>query len=165
MYWVSSRIFWVPMYIFLIVILFRLYKKEAVLMILFAVLLIVLSDQISSSIIKNVFQRARPCHNIYIKNLVHLVSGCGGAYGFVSSHAANTFAFATYLSFVAYNKIKGLAYFMFAWALLVSYSRIYVGAHYPLDVFCGALLGVGLAYIMAKVYFYLRNKIAIIKNE
>ena len=109
-------------------------------MILAAVLAIVLSDQISVHAFKEVFLRYRPCHNLVLQSQVHLNGGCGGTYGFISSHAANTFALAMFLSLLFNGKIKYFTLFILVWASFVSYSRIYNGVHYPADIACGAIV-------------------------
>jgi undecaprenyl-diphosphatase len=73
-------------------------------------------------------------------------------YGYASSHAANVFGLATFLFFVLDQKFRILKYWMFAWATLVAYSRIYNGVHYPGDVITGVLIGVGYGYLLAKAY-------------
>jgi undecaprenyl-diphosphatase len=90
-----------------------------------------------------------------LAGLVHLSkAGAGGLYGFVSSHAANCFGLATFLWFVLDKQFKLLKYWLFVWAVLVSYSRIYNGVHYPGDVVVAAFIGAGYGYLMAKAYFF-----------
>lgn len=90
---------------------------------------------------KDVFERLRPCHNPNIASLVHVVDGCGGKYGFVSSHASNSFALALFIGLLLRKHYKYFLPLMVFWAALVSYSRIYVGVHYPADILGGAILG------------------------
>jgi undecaprenyl-diphosphatase len=154
MYWVSHKFFWIPFYIFLLYVVIKNFKKQSWLIILSIALLTVLTDQISVHLFKNVFLRYRPCHNIELQSVVHLLNNhCGGMYGFVSSHAANTFGLATFLIFLFADK-KWTSLLLF-WAALVCYSRIYAGVHYPADVIVGGLLGAvlgfGVYYLMLKV--------------
>lgn len=100
-----------------------------------------MGDRISVMAFKDVFQRFRPCHNPDIASLVHLVDGCGGKFGFVSSHAANSFALALFTGLLLRKHYKYILPIMLFWAALVSYSRIYVGVHYPGDILGGAILG------------------------
>jgi len=143
MWWISKPITWLPLYILMAYIIIRKYKQSGIIFIILAGLLIALSDQTSVHLFKNVFQRLRPCHNPELQGLVHMVNGkCGGSYGFVSSHAANMFAVATYVFLILRKHYRYFSLGLFFWAALVSYSRIYLGVHYPADVFAGALLGV-----------------------
>jgi len=89
---------------------------------------------------------------------LHSYGRCGGLYGFVSSHAANTFGMATFLTLILRKKQKGI-YWLFLYAVVVSYTRIYLGVHYPLDVFFGALVGVLSAYLSWAVVVLLKRKI------
>jgi undecaprenyl-diphosphatase len=99
-----------------------------------------IADQASVHLFKEVFMRLRPCHEPDLAGQVRLITGhCGGQYGFVSSHAANSFALATLTSLVF--RYKWLSISLFVWAALISYSRVYLGVHYPGDILCGALLG------------------------
>jgi undecaprenyl-diphosphatase len=96
-------------------------------------------------------QRLRPCHESAIQQLVHVVGDCGGQFGFCSSHAANSFTLATSLFLLFGKQIPSLKYF-YLWAIIVSYSRIYVGVHYPLDVVTGAGIGVLAAIFCNFIY-------------
>jgi len=104
--------------------------------------LILIADKISVHLFKDIFERLRPCYNLEIAKQVHTIDGyCGGQFGFVSSHAANSFALAIFSGFLFKKQYKYTLIIMLLWAVLVSYSRIYVGVHYPADVIVGALLG------------------------
>ena len=156
MTFISGKITWTPFYIVLLYLVIKKYKRQSIIVILGIILLIVCSDQISSSVFKPIFERPRPCHNEAIKDLVYLPNGhCGGAYGFISSHACNTFALATFLTYILKRYYKKIALVMFSWATLVAYSRIYMGVHYPGDVVVGAvvgiLIGIGVSYAYLKI--------------
>ncbi len=114
-----------------------------------AIVLIAISDLTSVHLFKNVFQRYRPSHNIDLQNLVHLVDGyTGGQFGFVSSHATNTMALAVFMIVsLSFEKKIFIALLLF-WAMLVSYSRVYLGVHYPSDVVVGMMLGALLAFMI-----------------
>ena len=141
MYWISHRYTWIPLYILLILYLWIVDKSLFLKRIFFAILSVGLADYVASGILKPYFQRFRPCHDPAIQHLVHVVGNCGGQYGFASSHAANSFALATifFLYFSRTNKYIGS---LFLWAIIVSYSRIYNGVHYPTDIIVGAMIGI-----------------------
>lgn len=112
---------------------------------------IALADIISVHAFKNVFERYRPSHNLEIQDMLHFVHGYrGGLYGFVSSHAANLFAFATFVSRIIPNKPLVIA--SFTWACLGSYSRMYLGVHYPSDILGGALLGIAISLVIYAIF-------------
>ena len=146
MWLISSKIIWVPLYAVLIYFLIRERKWNFWITLLCLVLLIVLSDQ-TSNFIKDSVQRFRPSHNPDIGNLIHIVHNYyGGDYGFVSSHASNSFAVATFIA-LFFTK-RWLSVFMFCWAALVAYSRMYLGVHYPFDIIGGAILGTGFGILV-----------------
>ena len=157
MFWSSHRFFWIPLYLFFLFLVWKHFGKKVWLIILSVGILIILSDQISVHAFKNVFQRYRPCHNLSLVEKIHLNDGCGGLYGFVSSHAANVFAIAMFLFLLFRKKIRYFGFFIFLWATFVSYSRIYNGVHYPADVACGAILGMGMAVAVFKLYSHLSS--------
>ena len=160
MYWISNKLFWFPLYFFFFFLAYRQVGKRIWLLAIAAALLIFLSDQISVHAFKNVFLRLRPCHNILLQSKVHLLNGyCGGAYGFVSSHAANTFALAMFLCLFFRERIRFFGILVFWWAAIVSYSRIYSGVHYPGDVIVGAVLGMGIGVVVFKMYTFSQTKI------
>jgi undecaprenyl-diphosphatase len=151
MWFVSGKTEWLPLYLLLIGYLVCRYRKKSILIIVFAIASVVIADQLAVHAFKDVFERLRPGHNPTIQHLVHIVNDYrGGLYGFVSNHAANTFALATFLSFTIRNRY--FVYSIFIWALIVSYSRIYLGVHYPGDVLCGAMLGILIGWLMFLVY-------------
>ncbi len=149
MTFISGEITWAPFYIILLYLVIKKYKKQSIVIIIGIILLVLCSDQVSSSFFKPVFERPRPCHNEVIKDLVYLPNGhCGGAYGFISSHACNTFALAAYLTLLLRKHYSKIAWVMFTWATLVAYSRIYMGVHYPGDVIVGAAVGAIIGFVI-----------------
>ena len=142
-----DQYFWSPLYLFIIVYLFFHYPRRTAWLMLGGVLLVVLlSDQISSSLIKPYFERLHPCRDPDFTQYVHLLIPCGSGKSFVSSHAANHFAVATYFS-VLFQSFR-LTFLAFLWASIVAYGQVYVGVHYPSDVLFGSLLGIGIGAII-----------------
>jgi undecaprenyl-diphosphatase len=151
MYAISGKIIWVPLYLAILIWLGINFKKRFPLILLFLILAVALADQGSVQIFKNVFHRLRPCHEPSLEGVVHLVKGhCGGLYGFVSSHATNSFNVAL-LSLMFIRK-RWYTISILIWATVIGYSRIYLGVHYPGDVICGALLGAIIGWSVYKLY-------------
>ncbi len=113
-------------------------KKRGVIAVVLLLITITISDQISSFVVKPMFDRLRPCHTL---EHVRLLVGCGGGKSFTSSHAANNFALAMLMSHF-YPVARP---WLYLWAVLVSYSRVYVGVHYFSDILGGAVLGTLIA--------------------
>jgi len=151
MWWFSEKYFWIPLYAAVLIWWVKEWKWNVIWLVVFAVLVVVANDQISVAI-KFAIERPRPSHNPEFEGFVHLLNNYhGGAYGFVSSHAANTFGFAVFsLMFI---KRRWYTIAILIWAALVSYSRVYLGVHYPADIFFGGLLGVGFGFLL----YYLCN--------
>lgn len=154
MFWASDKLIWIPLYLFFLYLLYKNYKWKTIGVFLSVIILVVLTDQGSTHLFKNVFLRLRPCHEPQLEGLVHLVNGkCGGQFGFISSHAANTFGLAIFLIQFLGKKYRYFMVLILLWALIVSYSRIYLGVHYPGDVIVGAAFGSLLGFAISKIYF------------
>ncbi len=144
---ITSKYNWLPLYLLLLLALFRQFRWQAVYSVVAVVLLVILSDQITSSLIKPLFGRFRPCHDPEIGHLVRIVTKCGGLYGFVSGHASNSFAVTTFF-LLLFGRTHRYVWWLLIWPIFVSYSRIYLGVHYPLDILGGALVGIILGYLV-----------------
>ena len=151
--------FWVPLYLFLLYLTYLKFQRKVFLVGIFIALLFLIGDQVSVKLFKDVFERLRPCHNPQIADLVHTLNGkCGGRFGFVSSHATNSFALAIFSGLLLRNIYKYLLPIMLFWAALVSYSRVYVGVHYPADILGGAILGTVLGILMFLLMKFVNQK-------
>jgi undecaprenyl-diphosphatase len=159
---VSGKIIWAPLYLAILVWIGITYKKRFWVILIFIALAVALADQVSVQLFKNVFHRLRPCHEPSLEGLIHLVNGkCGGLYGFVSSHASNSFNVA--LLSLMFIKKRWYSVSIVLWASVVGYSRIYLGVHYPGDVIFGALLGALIGWGVYKLYEITDNRILIRK--
>ena len=159
MVFISGKWSWLPLYVFIIGYTALKYKKKSWIYIGAIFLTFVLTDVISSQVFKKGIKRFRPSHNVEITEQLHLPDGKGGKYGFFSSHAANTFGLAMFLCLLFYKERRVWCLMLF-WAFVVSYSRIYLGKHYPLDILCGALFGVLMAIFVKRIIVdYLLKKL------
>ena len=159
MWTISGRFVWIPLFLFILFLFFyKTPRKEALLVTLFFILLFVLSDQVSSSLFKPLFERFRPTHHPDFKELVDTVSGYrGGRFGFISGHATNSFGLAVFLSLVFRHRWVTLC--ALSWATLNSYSRIYLGVHFVSDIVAGMMVGSFLALLLYGIMIRLRSRL------
>lgn len=154
MFWISGKKEWIPFYVLIIAFLIREYKWKTILILAGIGLTITIADQITSGFMKPFFARPRPSHESTLQGLVHVINNYrGGAHGFASSHAANTFGLAMFIWILLKDKFRWIVV-IFLWAAVVSYSRIYLGVHYPGDIVVGGLIGAGSGWLMYKLYVW-----------
>lgn len=143
---------WAPLYLFLAIFMPMNFGRKGWMWCVFFILTFSLSDYVSASVIKPMFHRLRPCNNPYLSQVIHLLVPCGSGYSFPSSHAANHFGLATFAATSLQGKVKHIWWIAIIWAILVCYAQVYVGVHFPLDVTCGAMLGIAVGILTGRIY-------------
>ncbi len=150
MHAISGKVIWVPLYLAILIYVGIKYKRKFLIILLFIILAATMADQ-TSVFFKNIVERPRPCHEPLLNGLVHTFNGeCGGLYSFVSSHATNSFNVA--LISLLFIRKRWFTISIIVWAIVVGYSRIYLGVHYPGDVICGSVLGALVGWINYNLY-------------
>jgi len=145
----------IPLYVILLFLIFKKIRLRSLLITLVVVaLMITFTDQLAN-FFKDSFQRLRPCNEAFIEYGRFLAKRCG-KYGYFSGHAISSFAVATLVSNILKPYYKYVFYWIFFWAFMVTYSRIYVGVHYPADIFTGAVFGIATGFLFYKLFKYLR---------
>ena len=141
------------MYLFLIFLFFHIKKLRPKFLYIFYLLFIIalmitITDQ-GANFFKDSFQRLRPCYNESISDSLRLVKeNCGGKYGFFSAHASNSFSLAIFFGLLFKNRIRYMIIITTVYASLISYSRIYLGVHFPIDIIVGSSFGIFVGFIM-----------------
>ena len=148
---ISSKWFWIPLYLFILYKLYSKFSGSFIKILLSLGLLIFLADFGSVNLFKEIFQRARPCYTL---EGIRVVDGCGGPFGFISSHAANSFAIAFFIALL-FRNYWGFSV-LFSWAVIIGFSRIYLGVHYPFDILGGMIWGL---FVSLLVYYIYKMKI------
>ena len=162
--------FWLPVHLFFIYMLFRKLDNRAWLALAFVGLAVLMSDQLTSSLLKPLTERLRPSHDPVFEGTIHLVRNHtgnyyrGGKFGFPSSHAANAFAVAMLLWMVIGRQFRWTL-ITFAVAGFIGYTRIYLGVHYPGDVIVGALLGTGIGWCCWRLYLLTEKRFLPARKE
>ena len=146
-------------FFYLSLLIFYFYKKSKTIKIsevfqslLFIAIMILIADQ-TANLFKDSFQRLRPCYNESLIDSVRLVKeSCGGKYGFFSAHASNSFSLAVFFGLLYKNKFRYIIYISLLYASLISYSRIYLGVHFPLDILFGGVYGITIGLVVFRIY-------------
>lgn len=161
----TTTVVWIPVaLVLLFIVLKNNTPRAALLSVLAVVLTIVATDQVSSHLIKPLVARPRPCNDPAIMHLVDIVNGYrSGGYSFTSSHACNSFGIFAIVSLLIRN--RGLSLTMLLWASINSYSRIYLGVHYPGDILCGAVIGAVVGVLVYLVYNFVYKRIEIVSGR
>ena len=141
----------------LIWILLHQNRRHALLVLAMLVLAFALADQISSGLIKHLVERLRPSREPSLDNMIHIVNDYrGGMFGFVSSHAANSFAASTLIALIMRHRL--VTFSLFTWALLQCYSRVYLGVHYPGDILGGIVVGVLVGWLVWRLMRWIQRR-------
>lgn len=144
---------WLPLYIFLLLFMVINFKRQGWLWSMYLGVTVIISNYISSNLIKDNIMRLRPCQDPALFGKVRIVAGyCPSSSSFTSSHAANHFTVAMFI-YLTLRHVAGkwVAWF-FLWAAIICYAQIYVGVHFFTDVISGALAGIIIGYIAAKIF-------------
>lgn len=155
---VTNKIHWIPLYLGLLGWIFLRYRHRVWPFFLACLLCVAIADTTSSKLIKKNIQRLRPCNDVHINANIDVLTHCGSGYSFTSSHATNHFAVGSFWFFTLTFISKRWRWWCLAWAGLIAVSRVYIGVHYPLDIFVGALIGFLIGMLIANLYKKLPEK-------
>lgn len=153
---ITHKFYAIPLYLILLYILYKkLNQKQLIIALISIAIMITISDQLAMLFKNTLIQRLRPFREPALEGLISKVGKSGGTYGYYSGHASSAFALAVYLWHHFKKSHRNLGYFMFFWAALVAYSRVYLGVHYPADILTGAIAGSLIGWMCYKLYKYL----------
>ncbi len=147
-----NRFFWAPLYIFIIAFCIKQYKKQGYYLILALLITFATGDIIASRLIKSNVQRIRPCNEINLASTIIRRVPCGTGFSFPSAHATNHFSIAAFLIGIFFRRWKPILPLALVWASLIAFAQIYVGVHYPIDTFVGAILGSCIGLTISIIY-------------
>ncbi|PWU00661.1 MAG: hypothetical protein C5B52_08480 [Bacteroidetes bacterium] len=154
---------WYPLYGLLLILAIFWLRKDAIWFAICYILSVVISDQVGM-IFKNGFGRLRPCRQTVIP-FRQIVEYCPSSYSFISNHASNHFAMAAFVFFALPKLNVWIRVLFLFWAAMICYAQVYVGVHYPADVFAGGCVGFLIGWAMSKLYFFLVNKFNLNKSS
>jgi membrane-associated phospholipid phosphatase len=143
---------WAPLYLFLALFVLLNFKTNGIWWMVFFLVTVALTDMTGTYIFKHNIGRVRPCNDPVITHLRLLLERCAGGSSFISNHAANHLGMGMFIFITFRKNFKNWAWLGIAWAVLIAYSQVYVGVHYPLDVICGALLGLAFGGLTGTIF-------------
>ncbi len=147
---IRNKYTWLPLYVFLISFLLINFHRKGLILLGAVVCTFILTDTLSSRVIKPSVERSRPCKTYSAQAAIRV--HCGSGYSFTSSHAANHFGLSFSLIWLLNVRSRWVVSLLVFWAAVVSYAQVYVGVHYPMDVVAGGLLGIMCALVISKLY-------------
>ena len=151
--WVRHSNNWIPLYVVLLSFIMYKWGKKSWKWLVLVALNVTLTDQISSHLFKPFFHRLRPCADPELMQQSRLLlDHCSGGFSFTSSHAANHFGIAVFLVVTLQPLLKNYRYLFLIWAAIIAYAQVYVGVHFPLDIFVGAIIGIIVGYFNGKLF-------------
>jgi undecaprenyl-diphosphatase len=151
--WTREPLIWAPLYLFIFVFITVNFGVKGLWWSLLFICTVAITDVIGARVFKEGIERLRPCQDHEFANHVRLLlKHCSGSYSFVSNHAANHFALASFAFVTFRGLLKKWIWLAYAWALIIAYAQVYVGVHYPLDVLGGGMLGTLIGLGMAELY-------------
>lgn len=151
--WLRNALMWYPLYLFLVLLVLINFRKTGWLWVLFTAGTIILCNFVSADILKENVVRLRPCNEPAYQDWIHVLVGYRPqSYSFVSSHASNHFGMAMFFYLTLRSRFRYWPALFFLWAFSISLAQVYVGVHYPLDVTCGALIGILIGYLAGRSF-------------
>ncbi len=155
---ITSKFSFIPLYVLLLFFLYKNYGLKALLIfIVVIVLMITFTDQITN-VFKRTFMRPRPCRVEEIADSIRFIAVRCGKYGFFSGHSSNSMAAAIFTGLLLKPFYKNLIFLLLFWSIIVAYSRIYVGVHYPIDIVCGLAFGAVSGFMFYKLARFLLRR-------
>ena len=153
---ITKQFNWIPFFLFLFYLIYKkIGGKQTLYVLLFIAVLVLITDQFTN-LVKYSFQRLRPCNNPDIHSVIRIVKS-SKSFSFFSGHASNTMACAVFIYLLLKPYFKYM-FLLFIWPLIFAYSRIYLGLHYPLDIFCGYLFGMMTGLFVFRIYQFTQIK-------
>lgn len=155
---ITNKLTFIPLYAILLYLIYKhLGWKTLLLLIVVIAAMITFTDQVTN-LFKDGFQRPRPCRAEGVENVMRYIAPRCGKYGFFSGHASNSMAVAVFAGLLLKSYYEKLIFILLFWSVIVAYSRIYVGVHYPLDIICGMAFGALSGFMFYKLQNFLRSK-------
>lgn len=156
---ITNKLTFIPLYAALLFLVYKKFGlKTLLLLVVVIAALIAFTDQITNLFKYVLVKRPRPCREEELQNVMRFVAERCGRYGFFSGHAANSMAAAVFGGLLLKPYYKKLIFVLIIWSVIVAYSRIYVGVHYPLDIICGMAFGAMAGFSFYKLQIYLRKR-------